>query len=179
MDLKQFKIEVLPLRNKLYGYARKWVCDSNDAEDAVQEVMIKLWNKRQTLDDYRSIEAFAMTLTHHTCIDMGRVKKTNVLSIDDIQLAETFSSEDQSELKNEVELIHHIINSLPGVQRTTIKMKDVEGYETEEIAEIIGCGVEAVRSNLSRARKKVRDVYLQIIKESSKDERNKCKKIIR
>ena len=53
-----------------------------------------------------------------------------------------------------------------------IRMKDIEEYETEEIAEITGCNAEAIRSNLSRARKKVREVYLQTIQERKR--RNKA-----
>lgn len=67
--------------------------------------------------------------------------------------------------------MHEIINSLPHLQRTIMRMKDIEGYETDEIAEITGCGPEAIRSNLSRARKKVRDIYLQTIQ--GKRERRK------
>ena len=65
MELKQFKISVLPLRNKLLNYARKLTESPDDAEDAVQEVLLKLWNKRLELEQYRSIEAFAMTMTHN------------------------------------------------------------------------------------------------------------------
>ena len=68
MELKQFKITVVPLRDKLLNYARRMTDDPSDAEDAVQEVMLKLWNLRQKLDEYRSIEAVAMTMTHHLCI---------------------------------------------------------------------------------------------------------------
>ncbi len=68
-------------------------------------------------------------------------------------------------------LMHEIIDSLPNLQRTIMRMKDIEGYETDEIAEITGCGPEAIRSNLSRARKKVRDVYLRTIQER-KERRN-------
>ena len=69
------------------------------------------------------------------------------------------------EIKDEIRLMHEIIGSLPNLQRTIMQMKDIEGYETDEIAEITGCGPEAIRSNLSRARKKVRDIYLQTIQE--------------
>lgn len=72
MELKQFKIAVLPLRDKLLSYARKLTDDHSDAEDAVQEVMLKLWNLRPKLDEYHSIEALAMTMTHHTCMDILR-----------------------------------------------------------------------------------------------------------
>ena len=76
------------------------------------------------------------------------------------------------EEKDEFRLMREIIDSLPTLQRTIIRMKDIEEYETEEIAEITGCNAEAIRSNLSRARKKVREVYLQTIQERKR--RNKA-----
>lgn len=172
MELKQFKISVLPLRNKLLNYARKLTESPDDAEDAVQEVLLKLWNKRLELEQYRSIEAFAMTLTHNICIDMWRCKRNDTLSLDIVQAASpTGTPERLLEIKDEIRLMHEIIDSLPNLQRTIMRMKDIEGYETDEIAEITGCGPEAIRSNLSRARKKVRDVYLRTIQER-KERRN-------
>lgn len=172
MELKEFKITVLPLRAKLLGYARKMTEAPEDAEDAVQEVLLKLWNKRLELEQYRSIEAFAMTLTHNICIDMWRCKRNDTLSLDIVQAASpTGTPERLLEIKDEIRLMHEIIDSLPNLQRTIMRMKDIEGYETDEIAEITGCGPEAIRSNLSRARKKVRDVYLRTIQER-KERRN-------
>jgi RNA polymerase sigma-70 factor, ECF subfamily len=125
-----------------------------------------MWNKRLELEQYRSIEAFAMTLTHNICIDMWRCKRNDNLSLDIVQAASpTGTPERLLEIKDEIRLMHEIIHSLPNLQRTIMQMKDIEGYETDEIAEITGCGPEAIRSNLSRARKKVRDVYLRIIQE--------------
>ena len=166
MELKEFKITVLPLRAKLMGYARKLTDEPEDAEDAVPEVLLKLWNKRLELEQYRSIEAFAMTLIHNICIDMWRCKHNDNLSLDNVQAASpTGTPERLLEIKDEIRLMHEIIGSLPNLQRTIMQMKDIEGYETDEIAEITGCGPEAIRSNLSRARKKVRDIYLQTIQE--------------
>lgn len=172
MELKEFKITVLPLRAKLLNYERKLTDEPEDAEDAVQEVLLKLWNKRLELEQYRSIEAFAMTLTHNICIDMWRCKRNDTLSLDIVQAASpTGTPERLLEIKDEIRLMHEIIDSLPNLQRTIMRMKDIEGYETDEIAEITGCGPEAIRSNLSRARKKVRDVYLRTIQER-KERRN-------
>ena len=166
MELKQFKITVLPLRAKLLNYARKLTDEPEDAEDAVQEVLLKLWNLRLELEQYRSIEAFAMTLTRNLCIDLWRSKRTNNLSLDVVQAASpTGTPERRLEIKDEIRLMHDIIDSLPNLQRTIMRMKDIEEYETDEIAEITGCGAEAIRSNLSRARKKVREIYLQTIQE--------------
>lgn len=172
MELKEFKITVLPLRAKLLSYARKLTDDSEDAEDAVQEVLLKLWNKRLELEQYRSIEAFATTLTHNICIDMWRSKRNDHLPLDTVQAASSAGTPERLlEIKDEMRLMHEIIHSLPPLQHTILRMKDIEGYETDEIAEITGCGPEAIRSNLSRARKKVRDIYLQTIQERKRKEK--------
>lgn len=177
MELKQFKITVVPLRDKLLNYARRMTDDPSDAEDAVQEVMLKLWNLRQKLDEYRSIEAVAMTMTHHLCMDMWRAKRPDTLSLDRVQAPTPSATPERLlEEKDEFRLMREIIDSLPTLQRTIIRMKDIEEYETEEIAEITGCNAEAIRSNLSRARKKVREVYLQTIQERKR--RNKAMKDI-
>lgn len=166
MELKQFKIAVLPLREKLLCYARKLTDDNADAEDTVQEVMLKLWNIRQKLDEYRSIEALAMTMTHNICMDVWRSRRPDTLSLDNVQAPSPSATPERLlEEKDEYSLMRHIIGTLPPLQQTILRMKDVEEYETEEIAEITGCNPEAIRSNLSRARKKVRDIYLQTLQQ--------------
>lgn len=166
MELKQFKISVLPLRGKLLSYALKLTDESADAEDAVQEVMLKLWNIRRKLDEYHSIEALSMTMTRNACMDQWRSKRTDTLPLDHVQAASRAATPERLlEEKDEFRLMREIIASLPPLQQAIIRMKDVEEYETEEIAEITGCSSEAIRSNLSRARKKVRDIYLQTIQE--------------
>lgn len=164
MELKQFKIAVLPLRSKLLNYARRLTDDPDDAEDAVQETMLRLWNRRTELEQYRSIEAFAMTLVHNLCMDLWRTRRNEYVSLDNVPNSTSEATPEQLlEIKDEIKLMRTIIQSLPPLQRTIMQMKDIEEYETDEIAEITGCSAEAIRSNLSRARKKVRDTYLQTI----------------
>ena len=163
MELNQFKITVVPLRGKLLNYARKLTDDSSDAEDVVQEVMLKLWNIRQKLEEYNSIEALAVRITHNLCMDMWRSKRTDQVSLDQVPVvSQTVNLERVLEGNDEIRLMREIISSLPTLQQTIIRMKDIEEYETEEIAQITGCSSESIRSNLSRARKKVRDIYLKI-----------------
>ena len=163
MELNQFKITVVPLRGKLLNYARKLTDDSSDAEDVVQEVMLKLWNIRQKLEEYNSIEALAVRITHNLCMDMWRSKRTDQVSLDQVPVvSQTVNPERVLEGNDEIRLMREIISSLPTLQQTIIRMKDIEVYETEEIAQITGCSSESIRSNLSRARKKVRDIYLKI-----------------
>lgn len=170
MELKQFKINILPLRGRLISYAEKLTDNSADAEDIVQEILIKLWNMRDKLDEYNSVEALAVRMTHNLCMDMWRKKKPEFLLPEMLPVAgETRTPEILMEEKDEFVLMKKIIESLPPLQQTIIRMKDIEEYETDEIAEITGCGSEAIRSNLSRARKRVRDIYLQTIKEKRRN----------
>lgn len=165
MEANEFKTTVLPIRSRLLKYAWHLTENQEDAEDAVQEVMLKLWNSRHELDYCRNIEAFAKTLTHHTCIDLIRRKKHELFGKDSEQM-EMLSHlpEHLYEIKDEIRLIREIIATLPPLQHDIMHMKDIEEYETEEIAQITGCSTEAIRQNLSRARKRVRDTYLAIIR---------------
>ena len=150
MELNQFKITVVPLRGKLLNYARKLTDDSSDAEDVVQEVMLKLWNIRQKLEEYNSIEALAVRITHNLCMDMWRSKRTDQVSLDQVPVvSQTVNPERVLEGNDEIRLMREIISSLPTLQQTIIRMKDIEEYETEEIAQITGCSSESIRSNLS------------------------------
>lgn len=169
MELKEFKTTVLPLRSKLLNYARKMTQEEENAEDVVQEVLLKLWSKREELEQYRSIEAFAMTLVHNLCIDLWRSKYSETTPLHDNQMPASVCGPDRIlEAKDEWQLMDSIINALPPLQGAIMRMKDIEGYETDEIAAITGCKSEAIRSNLSRARKKVRELYLKAIQERTR-----------
>ncbi len=166
MELEQFKNTVLPLRNQLLLYAQRLTGGASEAEDAVQEVMLKLWSMRDKLEEYRSVEALARTITHHQCMDLWRRKQADTLPLEQVkEWGDQPNPERLLEEKDEFELMRKLIDTLPYQQRTILLMKDVQEYENHEIAEITGCNAEAIRSNLSRARKRVRDMYLQIIQE--------------
>ncbi|WP_106830597.1 RNA polymerase sigma factor [Parabacteroides pacaensis] len=162
MELEKFKITVIPLREELLNYSRKILEEKADAEDIVQEAFLKLWHIRHKLDEYRSIEALARHIVKNLCIDFLRAKKFNVEA--DILAFKTGSDtpESQLERKDAIEQVRFLIKTLPSLQQTIIRMKDIEGYELSEIAQITGTHVEAVRVNLSRARKKVRDQFLKL-----------------
>ena len=124
---------------------------------------------RDKLNEYKSVEALSMTITHHLCTDNWRTRR-QTLSIEEAITSDSPTSTPDKllEEKDGFQLMKKIIDSLPPLQRTIIHMKDVEGYESEEIAEITGCNPEAIRSNLSRARKKVRELYLQAIQQKER-----------
>lgn len=162
MKLEKFKIVVMPLREKLFNYAWKITESREDAEDIVQETFLKLWYMRDKLDGYLQVEALAMSIARNLSIDLIRTHKTNVSLAGVSVETPTLNPEVQLIYQDAADCVRDIIASLPGLQQTIIRMKDIEGYELSEIAQITGTQIEAVRMNLSRARKKVRDLFLKM-----------------
>jgi len=165
MNAQQFKQKVAPLRENLLHVAKKMLENENDAKDLVQEVFLKLWYLRDTLHQYNSIPAFAVTMIKNLCIDRLRVRDREV-ALGEYDYLRTTPDNPYLQLErlNTEELLKRIINSLPSLQKAIITMKDIDEYEVEEIAEITGTQPEAVRVNLSRARKKVREEYIRLTK---------------
>jgi RNA polymerase sigma factor (sigma-70 family) len=162
MSQERFKAEILPIRDKLFHIAKNILVEEEEAEDAVQEVLLKLWHTRDSLDKYDSLPAFATSVIKNHCLDRLKVKSRQE-SLDEIHYSKAGIDNPylQLERKNTEQLIQKIIEGLPHLQQSIIRMKDMEEYEVEEIAEITGTKVEAVRMNLSRARKKVREEYIK------------------
>jgi len=163
MELNRFKAEVLPIREKILNYAIKMLENVEEAEDTVQEVFLKLWEIRAKLSEYDSIEAFAVTMTKNICLNKisfrQRHVKEELSQIQTHSIPET--AERQLEQSDTVDWIRKIIETLPPLQKMIIKMRDIEDYEMNTIAEITGCTEEAVRMNLSRARKKVKEMFFK------------------
>lgn len=165
MELETFKIVVIPLREKLFNFSRKITEDPADAEDIVQETFLKLWYIREKLDDYRSVEGLAVQVARNLSLDKVKSRRpagteAEALSLD----SGTPDPAEQLEREEAVSRIRQLILRLPNLQQTIIRMKDVEGYELSEIAEITGTQIEAVRVNLSKARKKIREQFLHLNK---------------
>ena len=165
MELETFKSTVLPLRDKLLKYSVKLTDDGADAEDIVQEAFLKLWYIRDRLDGYQSVEALSVQVVKNLCLDKLRSKRMDRMPENSESiLADTVTPEQLLEQHDAVAIIGRLIQQLPTLQQCIIQMKDVEGYELSEIAQITGTQIESVRVNLSRARKKVREQFLMLNK---------------
>lgn len=162
MTVEEFKSEVLPVKNKLYRFAKRLLQNAAEAEDTVQEVFLKLWTGKEKIREYRSVEAFAMVITRNLCLDKLKSprSKSSVLIEPDLRVEEK-TPDKHFEAKDSINIVHQIIETLPEQQKMIIQLRDVEGYEFEEIAEILNLKLNAVRVNLSRARKKVRDELIR------------------
>ncbi|MDR1403445.1 MAG: RNA polymerase sigma factor [Tannerellaceae bacterium] len=163
MELERFKITILPLREKLLNISLKLLDEKADAEDVVQEAFLKLWHIRDKLDGYNSVEALTVTITKNLALDKLKTRKP---AVNELGLRMQDSGEkDPAELleqRDAAACIRKLIKQLPSLQQTIIQMKDIDGYELSEIAEIMGSRIETVRTNLSRARKKIREQFIAL-----------------
>ena len=162
MTQEEFKIEVFPLKNKLFRFAKRLLENTEEAEDMVQEVFIKLWNRKEKLREYRSVEALAMVTLRNLCLDKLRTRKYSTEKIETLQEDIEFMTGDHSNDHHDIiSRIHQIIKTLPEQQRMVMQLRDIEGYDYEEIAEILNMNENAIRVNVSRARKKIREIITQ------------------
>ena len=159
MDLNDFRKRILPLNGKLHHYAFMLLKDRIEAEDAVQEVCLKLWKIRESLEQYNNVEAFAMKVTRNWCLD--RIKARKPIYIESYQPWQEKLSEDNPHQKLEdaenLNLLFTLIDKLPEQQRLIIQLRELENLEFEEIAEIMDMNLNAIRVNLSRARHRIKE----------------------
>ncbi len=161
MDIVEYKKIVVALRPSLLAVARRIIGNTQDAEDVVQDVCLKIWHFRDRIDPYENMEAYSTTMVKNLSIDKIRSRKPFA---DEQELIGREAGEQLPdsllEEKEERDAIRRIIEMLPPLQQRILQMKDIEGYETGEISEAMGIAAEAVRNNLSRARKRIRELYL-------------------
>jgi RNA polymerase sigma factor (sigma-70 family) len=158
MNQSAFVTLVLPFKDKVFRLAKRLLVSTEEAQDATQEVMVKLWAKNEVLEQYNSVEALAMTMTKNYCLDQLKSKRAGNLKIVHTNFTDrTPSLQQQLEDTDSLSWVEKIINQLPEQQKLIVQMRDVEQYEFEEIAKILGMNETAIRVALSRARKTIRD----------------------
>jgi RNA polymerase sigma factor (sigma-70 family) len=162
MSRSDFDTLIRQLSRKLYGFAFRILRNQEEAEDAVQEVFIKLWKMGEKLDEYKSIEALATTMTKNCCIDIVRRQKhiyPEDFNINDNQYLASPSPQEVMENRENGEILNKIIAGLPDLYRIVIKLRDIDGDSYEEIAKKTDQNINNLRVTLSRARKIIRDEY--------------------
>ena len=162
MKQSEFLNLVMPFKDKLYRLAKRLLVSTEEAEDATQEILLKLWSGKNKIESYNNVEAFAMTMTKNFCLDRLKSKQAGNLTLVHSNYVDSNASlQDQAEVKDSLEWIQKIIQSLPEQQKIVLQLRDVEGYEFEEIEKLLDMKATAVRVALSRARKTVREGLMQ------------------
>ncbi len=160
MTAKEFNEIVVPLNEKLYRYAFRFLMDADMSKDAVQDVFVKLWKLREKLQSVNNIEAFAVRVTRNHCLDMIKARHTISMDVNDFykdRISDDSNPEQELFKSDTMKMLNEIIYELGEPHRSVLQMKDVEGYSNEEIGDVLGLSEGNVRVVLSRARKKVRE----------------------
>lgn len=165
MDSAEFGRYILSQKDRMYRLARSILYDPADAEDVVQDVFMKLWARKDGLDSYGNIGSLVLTAVRNSCLDVIRGRKVR-----EDRRSEVYRHTEQvSDMSRKIEAddmkraVEDIIRLLPEKQRTVIHMRDVEGCDFSEIAVVIGSDEAAVRMNLSRARKTVKEKLITVM----------------
>ena len=153
-----FKRLYLPFHPKLYRIAFALVGNQEEAEDIVQEVYSRLWERRDELAAVRNPEAYAITLTKHFCLDYLRSPRASRQAAA-LEETEEFlsdsSPEKETEEKDQIRQIQRWIDKLPLNQQQVLRLQGMDDYSVEEIEQITGYTTGNIRVLLSRARKTI------------------------
>ena len=158
MNQLDFLKVVLPFKDKVFRLSKRLLTSTEEAEDATQELLFKLWKNRDKIASYRNTEAFAMTMTKNYCYDRLKSKQASNLTLIHSNYKEKETSlENKLEYIDSVDRVHLLIDNLPDQQKLIIQLRDIEQYDFEEICEMVNMKSTAVRVSLSRARKTIRE----------------------
>ena len=154
----------MPLKDKLFRLALRITFDRAEAEDVVQDTMIRVWNKREEWTQFGSIEAYCLTVAKNLAIDRSQKKEAQNVELTPEMEEESEISGPYDQLVNNerMSIIHRLINELPEKQRLIMQLRDIEGESYKEIAKILNLTEEQVKVNLFRARQKVKQRYLEV-----------------
>ena len=162
MDVQAFKQRILPVQGRLFRLAQLFLRNREEAEDALQDVLLRLWANRQQLDTYQSVEALAVQMTKNLCLDRLKAHRKQKMTDDATWLdvpTDSASPYRRVELADSAGLMQQLIDALPDQQKLIVHLRDVEECSFEEIEQLTGLTVNNIRVILSRARQRLRDSY--------------------
>lgn len=163
MTRNEFNEIIHSCYKKLYRIAFRIVRNRPEAEDAVQDVFLKMWKMGNDLDKYSDAEALAVTIIRNRCIDLIR-KRNFSGEFDQVEIVMDpefqISPHDQMVQSENREIVREIISGLPESFRDIIQMREIEGCSYREIASITGANINSLRVSVSRARQIIKEKYL-------------------
>ena len=157
--LSRFRREVLPLSQRLYRLALAVTLNREEAEDVVQDVMLRLWEKRDEWDEIGSLEAWCTTATRHRAIDRTRHSRELSLQPADDNRPSTLTPHDDAVAAEGRDTLNKLLQELPEVQRIIFTLREADGRSYGEIAQLLNISDAQVKTYLLRARRKVRELF--------------------
>ena len=159
-----FRNDILPLKDILYRLALRITLNRAEAEDIVQDTLIKVWNRRDDWAQMDNIEAYSMTVCRNLALDRIERADNRTASLDDngTERPDTASSPlERTAQLDRIEIVRSLIDSLPEKQRSCIQLRDFEGRTYKEIARVLDISEEQVKVNIFRARQTIKFKFQQ------------------
>ena len=157
MTLKNYNTCVDLYADRLYAFVYKNMKDSERAQDVVQDVFEKVWNRIEEIS-YEKIKSYLFTAAYHTMLDV--IKKEKRVSLYDNE--REFEQAYTKEYSGLNEVLDEALKTLPEIQRSVILLRDYEGYSYEEIGEITELKESQVKVYIYRARKALQSYLVSI-----------------
>ena len=159
MENVSFRTTVLPLSDRLFRLALRITMNRAEAEDVVQDTLLKVWEQRDEWEQIKSLEAFAMAICRNRALDVAKRVGRNTISLEAIDNRQktTDNGLESLETREEIYLIRRLMDGLPEVQRTIMLLRDIEGRAYQEIAETLDISETQVKVYLHRARTKIKE----------------------
>ena len=159
MSEEQLVSTFTTLRRKFLHLALRLLPYDEEAEDALQDAFCRLWPRRDHINSNAEAEAMTTTTLRNICIDRLRKKELETVPIDE-ERDKIEAEHDEAEREELIKNVEKIISTeLTPLQQQIIEEREYKGRDIEEIAKRLDMQPTAVRMQLSRARKKIREIY--------------------
>jgi len=169
-DTDSFEALILSCKEKAYNIALRYVQNEEDALDVLQESFIKIYRHLSKFNEQSRFDTWVYRIVVNTCNDMLR-KNKKITYLDQVykneedeeivvEIADNSAGpEELLERKEEGSYIFDCLNKLNDEHREIVVLRDINGFSYEEIAEILDCSIGTVKSKISRARHKFKEIY--------------------
>ena len=159
MENVSFRTTVLPLSDRLFRIALRITMNRAEAEDVVQDTLLKVWEQREEWERIDSLEAYALTVCRNRALDSLKRMGRDTRSLDEMDGSShaTDSGLRRLEAREQLSLVRQLMDGLPELQRTIMLLRDIEGKTYQEIAQLLDISETQVKVYLHRARTKIKD----------------------
>lgn len=158
-----FRNDILPMKDMLFRLAMRITLCREEAQDIVQDTLIKVWNRRDSWDTIDNIEAYALTICRNLALDHTRLHANQNTSLESEKTPEhadvVMTPYEQTVQREKVQIVRSLIDALPEKQRSCMQLRDIEGKTYKEIAQVLNITEEQVKVNIFRARQTIKQKF--------------------
>lgn len=149
------------LQSRLRGVGRTILGGSDEVDDALQETFCKLWSQSDKLECADNLEAYTLRVMRNECIDTLRRHERQPVTVELSQCADVAEDGEDDTAETYRRVMRIVDSQLTALQRRVLTMRDVQGMAYDDIARELDLEPATVRVHLSRARRTVRNIYIQ------------------